>query len=189
MYCCFSFDKSSGSDSDSGQIRNTFETVEAKHSKDGNVSASEESAAAIESIPTLQYKPSKSISSSLQRSSSLAISTRENKSEGVRIRKEIPDKKQNEGKIIRKEEAKTGRVNSKIYAKYFAATGYVLFSAFVVLEVANSIFTVFNSFWLSSWSDDNGVKNSTNVKTQVANFPVAVRLRFYHFSISIANGY
>ena len=180
----FSAEKGNGSSSGSEKSRDTYE--DAGHGSGESDSSSEESASAVpvESTLSLRHKLSKSASSTTSRqrlSSRASSSLRRKKSEGAESRKKFAGTAEGTGKMIREEEAETGRVNPRIYAKYFAATGYVLFSVFVILAVANSTFSVLNSFWLSAWSDDN----APNMMAQGTHLPVAVRLRFYKFLFPI----
>ena len=179
----FSAEKGNGSSSGSAKSRDTYE--DARHGSGESDSSSEESASAapVESTLSLRHKLSKSASSTTSRqrlSSRASSSLRRKKSEGAESRKKFAGTAEGTGKMIREEEAETGRVNPRIYAKYFAATGYVLFSVFVILAVANSTFSVLNSFWLSAWSDDNAPNMA-----QGTHLPVAVRLRFHKFLFPI----
>lgn len=67
------------------------------------------------------------------------------------------------GEDNQQESAATGRVKLSVYKSYIRSMGYRFFWGFLFFAVASITLSVVNSFWLSSWSDDNlALANSTS---------------------------
>ncbi|XP_035829879.1 multidrug resistance-associated protein 1 [Aplysia californica] len=69
-------------------------------------------------------------------------------------------------KLIEEERAETGTVGRKVYWKYIKAIGPLSFSLSLVLYACYMGVTVYSSIWLSMWTDDQYLANTSLIGTE-----------------------
>lgn len=66
----------------------------------------------------------------------------------------LPAQQQNAAKLIEKEESQVGSVNMGVYIRYIKSIGLIAFAITIFSSIANQVFAIWSSVWLTTWSDD-----------------------------------
>uniref|UniRef100_A0A8C5L1D2 ATP-binding cassette, sub-family member 2 n=1 Tax=Jaculus jaculus TaxID=51337 RepID=A0A8C5L1D2_JACJA len=128
-------------------------------------------------VPTMEELPEDAASLNMRRENSLRRTmSRSSRSSGkhlkslknslkiqdVKALKEKEDLVVKGQKLIKKEFVETGKVKLSIYLKYLQAVGWCSIFFIIFIFIMNSIAFIGSNFWLSSWTSDSEIFNSTN---------------------------
>ncbi|XP_041372529.1 multidrug resistance-associated protein 1-like [Gigantopelta aegis] len=68
-------------------------------------------------------------------------------------------------KLIQEEKSETGKVKMTVYAQYAKSIGYMMSLIIVILFAAFQASSVYSNIWLSNWTDDDLLKNTSRWNT------------------------
>ncbi|XP_040848249.1 ATP-binding cassette sub-family C member 2 [Ochotona curzoniae] len=126
-------------------------------------------------MPSMEELPEDAASLTLKRENSLHGTLRHSSRSSSRHRKSLKNSlkvrngnipKEEElvkgQKLIKKEFMETGKVKLAIYLKYLKAVGWCSIFFITFFYILNSVALVGSNLWLSAWTSDSAIYNSTN---------------------------
>ncbi|XP_049620339.1 ATP-binding cassette sub-family C member 2 [Suncus etruscus] len=139
-------------------------------------------------MPNMEEVPEDAVSLAMKRENSLRRTLSRSSRSGIRHRKSLKnslktqnmapqkqEEKQVKGqKLIEKEFMETGKVKSINYLKYLQAIGWVFIFFIVFSYVLNSVAFIGFNLWLSAWTGDSKIYNSTNYPASQRDMRVGV---------------
>lgn len=139
-------------------------------------------------MPNMEEVPEDAVSLVMKRENSLRRTLSRSSRSGSRHQKSLKnslktqnmtpqkqEEKQVKGqKLIEKEFMETGKVKSINYLKYLQAIGWVFIFFVVFSYVLNSVAFIGFNLWLSAWTGDSKIYNSTNYPTSQRDMRVGV---------------
>lgn len=136
-----------------------------------SVEENPEDVASLKRENSLRQTLSRSSRSSSRRLKSLKDSLKTRKGNILKEEETEPVKGQ---KLIKKEFLQTGKVKFSIYLKYLQAIGWCSIVFIVLGFMLYSVAFIGSNFWLSAWTGDSKIYNSTNYPTSQRDLRVGV---------------
>ncbi|XP_039727463.1 ATP-binding cassette sub-family C member 2 [Pteropus medius] len=77
-------------------------------------------------------------------------------------------------KLIKKEFMETGKVKFSVYLKYLQAVGWSSVFIIILAHIFNAVASIGSNLWLSAWTSDSKIFNSTNYPTSRRDMRIGV---------------